>query len=82
MDDKKVIEILEKNINRNLQRYGKRMPFHLDELVNIKEFNRPYFNMFEAGTMKIVLSSDGDCSYIEYNEKRYYDFKELKSAVG
>ena len=38
--------------------------------------------MFEAGTMKIVLNSDGDCLYIEYNEKRYYDFKELKYVVG
>lgn len=80
MDDKKVIEILEKNKNCILKRYVP-MPFHIDELSNIKEFSRPYFNMFEAGSMKIVMDSDGQCRYIEYREKRYYDFNYLKSVV-
>ena len=40
-----------------------------NELEKLVEFAE------EAGT-------EGDCLYIEYNEKRYYDFKELKSVVG
>ena len=81
MEDKKVIEILDKNIDRTLQMYGNKMPFHLDRLIKIKEFNRPYFNMFEAGSMKIWLDSDGQCRYIEYNNKKYYDYKELKLSI-
>ena len=82
IDNKKVIELLEKNMDKVALRYGKRLPFHIDELSRIKEFSRPYFNVFEAADIKIVCTSDGDCSYIEYNDKQYRDFKELKAAIG
>lgn len=81
MTDQEVIALLESHINRILYRYGCKMPFHLDDMIKIKQFDRPYFNVFQAGNFKIVLDSDGQCTYIEYKEKRYYNWTDLKKAV-
>ena len=81
MEDKKVIELLERHMCRELVMHGSRLPFYITDLTKIKQFNRPYFNVFEAGNFKIVLDSDGGCQYIEYKDKKYYDFKELRSIV-
>ena len=81
MDEKQVIKLLDKHIDLVLQKYHVKMPFHLDELMQIKEFNRPYFNVFEAGPIKIECNSDGQCHYIEYNDKKYYNYKEFRSTI-
>ena len=81
MTDQEVIKLLEDNINKKLKKSGSKLPFHLDELSYMKELDRPYFNLYTINDFNIYIDVDGNCYQIEYKDKVYRDFKELKSAV-
>ena len=81
MTDKEVLDILTNNVNVTLLTYGSKLPFHINEFVHIKEFNRPYFNVFKINDFEFWFNSDGECEQIIYKDKKYYSFKLLKAAI-
>ena len=82
MTDQEVIKILTNNVNVTLLTYGSKLPFHFNEFVHIKEFSRPYFNVFKINDFEFWFAEDGGCQYVNYKDKRYYSFKLLKAAGG
>lgn len=81
MTNQEALSILEDNFNPVLKQYVITIPLHVNELTTIKDIGRPYSNVFKLADLEIFVNSDGKCDYIKYQDKPYYKWKELKTAV-